>query len=143
MEDHPSARLWTIAKSMARPVSYGLLPLEHARAALLATALRMEREGRMAPYDASGVSRGLFNILDQHLAARAIQREVTAMHVRRLLAPMIATRRPSNVLLAEAHGVNGAAGFPFSEAEINDMVKIQVWLAMNKRGQPTAWPNGC
>jgi hypothetical protein len=44
---------------------------------------------------------------------------------------MIAVRRPSNVLRAEAHDLNGAAGFPLSEDEVDDIAAEEVWHSMS------------
>jgi hypothetical protein len=54
--------------------------------------------------------------------------------VKRRLRPLIALRKPSNVLLAEAHDVNGASGFPLEEREVNSIAATEMYWALPRGG---------
>lgn len=62
------------------------------------------------------------------------RREEAEARVKRRMRPLIALRKPSNVVLAEAHGENGAAGFPLSEREVNTLVAAEMLWAIPRRG---------
>ena len=122
---------YVLAAELARPVARGWLPLGHAHAALLATALANRRSG--SPYDPFHVFKGLRHILDLHLEAEERRRAVAEMRMKRRLRPLIALRKPRNVLLAEAHGVNGADRFPFTEDEVTDITAAEVSRENSRR----------
>jgi hypothetical protein len=128
-------RLHAIAKGYARPVARGYLPLEHAHAGLIADTLGAERRGELAPYLASDVFAGLRHTLKLWLAIEEDRRAVAELHIRQRLRPLIAVRKPRNVLLAEAHGINGEEGFPFSEPEVTDVAAEQVWSSLPVAGR--------
>jgi hypothetical protein len=58
------------------------------------------------------------------------QREDIVFAIKRLLKPMIATRAPWNNLMAQAHDLNGARNFPLTEAEVTEIVRIEVYFAI-------------
>jgi hypothetical protein len=124
------ARLYGMAQQMGKPVARGDLPLEQAFAACILATVQAERRGETGDYKATDIVR-----LQRHLVVTAAEREaqrrdLAAHRICRLLAPMIAQRRAWNVLMAEAHGVNGAAGFPLTEAEVSELVNTEVWFAL-------------
>jgi hypothetical protein len=125
-----SDRIWKLPASLARPVARGYLPLEQAYAALIAATLQEERSGALGPYDPVNIVRGLRHVLELHLHREAVWRGLAANRVPWTVKRLIRQRKPSNVLLAEAHGVNGASGFPLLEAEVSDVVENEVWWAL-------------
>jgi hypothetical protein len=129
------AHLYKLAASLARPVVRGDLHLAAAHAALINNALAAERRGELGPYKASDVVHGLRHVLRLYLESEETRRELCAQRIRRLIAPMIDQRKPRNALLAEAHGANGGAGFPFSEPEVTDLVEAEVFYALPARGR--------
>ena len=122
---------YDLAASLAKPVARGWLPLAHAHATLLATALQRHRLG--SPYDPFHVFKGLRHILDLHLEAEERRRSIAEMRMRRRLRPLIALRKPRNVLLAEAHDVNGAEGFPFDEPDVTTITAREMYFAGRQR----------
>lgn len=118
---------YDLAAELARPVARGYLSLSHAHAALLAAALAQQRLG--SPYDAHDVYRGLQHVLGLHLERLERRRAVAEMRMKRRLRPLIALRKPRNVLLAEAHDVNGAEGFPFDEPDVSVIAAREVYFA--------------
>lgn len=121
--------LYPLAAELARPVARGYLTRTQADATLLASTLQAKREGRL-PYDVKDVFGGLRHILTLNLEREERRRDMAAYRIRRRLRPLIAVRKPSNVLLAEAHDVNGADGFPFTEADVDDMATTEMYFAM-------------
>ena len=113
---------YRLAKCLARPVARGWLSHEDAEDCLLAEVLAARRRGTLGPYDPVTVYGGLRWFLGQYLAAEEAKRGIAEARIRYRIKPLIALRKPRNKLLAEAHDVNGAAGFPFAEPEIADMV---------------------
>ncbi len=123
-------RLYTMAREMGKPVARGLLPLEEAFAACIAATVKAERDGQIGGYKATDIVRFQRWLVQESATKETQKRDLTAHRIRRLLRPMIAIRKPSRVLLAEAHGVNGADGFPLAEPEVTDIVAMLVWQSM-------------
>jgi hypothetical protein len=122
-------RPYTLAANLARPVARGYLTRNQADGCLLATAMRGARTGQIN-HDPVDVYRIARDILTQKLADMHARRELAAHHIRRLLEPMIGSRKPSRALLAESHGVNGEEGFPLTEEEVRDIVRDEVWWSL-------------
>jgi hypothetical protein len=125
------AQAYALAAELARPVARGHLTLTDADAELLLTAFGLHRNG--SPYDPLDVFSGLQHILRLHLERLEVARDLAAMRIRSRLRPLLALRKPSNVLLAEAHDVNGAAGFPFDEETVTAMATTEMYWAMPAR----------
>ena len=125
-----SAALWAMAKSLARPVARGDLPLGQAHAALIVATLREHRAGTLGPYKVADIYSGLRHVLQLHLDKEDIRRELASYRAARVIAPMIAQHKPWGELMSEAHGVNGAADFPLSEPEVNDLVHTEVFYSL-------------
>jgi hypothetical protein len=64
------------------------------------------------------------------LADEAAHRDHATWRIKQAIAPMLAAHRRSNAVLAEAHGVNGAAGFPLTEEEVTDVVRREMFFAL-------------
>lgn len=126
-----TANAYLLAEQLARPVARGYLTLNEAKATLLAAALRAYREG--SPYEPEPVYQMLLHIFGQHLEKEQTRRGMTEMRVARRLKPLIALRKPRNVLLAEAHDVNGTEGFPLTEDEVADVAATEVYRASSGR----------
>lgn len=122
--------LYAMARQMVRPVARGDLELTHAYAALIAATLKAERDGRLNGYRPGHVINGLRHSLRLQLEHEETRRDLTAARIRRVLRPLIAAHKPRNVLFAEAHGVNGADDFPFSEPEVTDLVTTEVYYSL-------------
>lgn len=118
------AHVYALARELADPVARGTLPHTHALAALLAGTVQAEREGRLAPYKAADVYRLQKHLFGLELERRQRRRDIAAMNVRRRVWPLMKLGRPRNVLLAEAHDVNGAAKFPLDEPEVTEIVEL-------------------
>jgi hypothetical protein len=124
---------YALAAELAQPVVRGHLPLAHAYAAMLASTVAAERLGELAPYKAPDVYRLQRHLLGQRLQRLETRRAITEMRIKRRIRPMIALGKPRNAVLAEAHDVNGAEGFPFDEPDVNDIALGEVWLAGRRR----------
>lgn len=118
------------AKELARPVARGDLSLTEADAGLIVATLREERRGELEGYKAADVVRLKRHLLRQYLHREEVARELAEHRIKRLVAPMIATRVRSNTVLAEAHGLNGQAGFPLTEDEVTGIVRQEAWFAL-------------
>lgn len=123
---------YALAASLARPVARGWLTRTEADVSLLNAAMQAQRNG--SPYDPVVVYGGLRHILSLHLEAEDRRRDRVAGRIRRRLKPLLALRKPRNVLLAEAHDVNGDAGFPLLEPEVAEIAAIEAyWDARRAR----------
>jgi hypothetical protein len=125
---------YALARELAKPVARGHLTLTEAHASLLATALQASRTGQLGGYDPGDTFRGLRHVLGLHLEAEQRRRALTEGRIARRLRPLIALRKPSNVLFAEAHDVNGLDGFPFEEPEVNDIAKTAMFWSLPAQG---------
>lgn len=124
------ARLHAMAKQLAAPVARGYLSRAVADASLLVATLDAERAGDLGNYQAEDIAAGLRHTLTLNLDIETRRRELVTWRIHRMLEPMLAVRKPPNVLLAEAHGFNGSAGFPLTEPEVTDLVATEVYYAL-------------
>jgi hypothetical protein len=130
-EPLPAAdQLYGMASEMGRPVAAGVLPLEQAYAACINATLNAERCGHLGGYQANDVIRFQRHLLGQAVTREETRRAITAHRIKRVVAPLIATHQPRNVLLAEAHGVNGQENLPLTEGEVEDLVTTEVWYSL-------------
>ncbi len=111
-------RLYAMATQFARPVARGELHLSAAHSALINATLKAERENQLGTYKAAHIVKGLRHILRLNLDRDETRRAIAAARIKRTIRPLIAAHKPPNVLLAEAHGVNGADDFPFVRARL-------------------------
>lgn len=126
------ARLYAMAAEMGRPVARGQLPLEQARAACIAATVAAERAGETGRYAASDIVRMQRHLLDQAIEREMRRRALVRSAIFRVVWPMIRRWQPSNAILAEAHSVNGAHGFPFLEEEVAELVADAVRASLPK-----------
>lgn len=117
MPDDPYA----LAAELARPVAHGYLSVVDAVRALVISSEQPD------------VFRLQQHILGLHLHRLRTRRAVTALHIKRRIKPLLALRKPRNVVLAEAHDVNGAEGFPFDEPAVTDIVQRELYWAGRPR----------
>jgi hypothetical protein len=127
------AHAYAIAAELARPVARGYLTLTAAHTALLAGTVRAERLGKLAPYKAADVYRLQQHILGLHLDRLMAKRAVAEGRLKQRIRPLIALRKPRNVVLAEAHDVNGAEGFPFDEPDATFLALRELHFAGRQR----------
>jgi hypothetical protein len=125
-----SEGLYDLARELAKPVARGEMPLAHALAALIVETLSQERSGALDGLKAPDVMHLKRHLLHGGVEREEVRRGLAAYRIERLIRPMIAIRKRSNAILAEAHGVNGAAGFPLAEAEVNDLVDTELFQAL-------------
>jgi hypothetical protein len=123
-------KLYAMAEQFAHPVASGDLHPSAANAALINATLKAEREGQIGTYKAHHIVAGLRHALRLHVAHEDTRRTMVAHKIRRTVAPLIDQHKPRNILLAEAHGVNGAHDFPFSEPEVTDLVATEVYYSL-------------
>ena len=121
--------LHAMARTMARPVTRGFLPLEQAYAALLVSVLKYERSGALAPYRAADVLAGAKWTLDTWVDREEDARHVTRYRIKRLVWELVGRLAPYREIMAEAHNINGLAGFPLSENEVTFTVRSYVQQA--------------
>jgi hypothetical protein len=122
--------IYGIAREMGRPVARGEIPLVQADAAIICDTLAQERAGALDGLKAPDVVRLKRFLLRQEMERHRVARELAAYRIERFIKPMIAARKPPNALYAEAHGINGAAGFPLSEEEVTDIVRERMYWAL-------------
>jgi hypothetical protein len=124
---------YALAAELANPVARGYLTLTTAHTEMLLSTVRAERLGELGPYKATDVFRLQKHILGLHLERLETQQAVTAMRIRSRIKPLLALRQPRNKVLAEAHGVNGADGFPFDEPDVTISADRQAFYAGRQR----------
>jgi len=123
---------YALAEQLANPVVRGYLPAAEAMSAILVAALRY---GRATSYEPRGVFRLCRHLFDLRAERLEIKRAVTEMRIKRRLKPLIAMHKPSNVLLAEAHDVNGTDGFPLDEPEVAEIAHTEMYWSLPRQGR--------
>jgi hypothetical protein len=121
--------IYGIAREMGRPVARGEMPLVQADAAIICDTLAQERAGALDGLKAPDVVRLKRFLLRQEVRRHEVAREIAAWRIERLVKSMVVLRKRSNAVLAEAHGINGQAGFPLSEEEVNDIAHTEMHYA--------------
>ena len=128
-----SANPYALAAELARPVARGYLTRTDALSEMLTSTLALARRNEIAGTEPTDVFRLQRHLFFQHLGRLEANRAIAEMRMTRRLRPLIALRKPSNVLAAEAHDVNGAEGFPFDEQAVNDITAREVFFAGRQR----------
>ena len=130
-----TAEIIDLAKHLARPVMQRKLRPSHAYAAITNAIVKAERAGTLQGTADLGERINFWTgILGQFMRREDSRRIAVRGDILRVLRPLIAGRQPSSRLLAEAHNVNGAAGFPFAEREVTEIVSREVFWAMRRGG---------
>jgi hypothetical protein len=124
--------LYGLAREMGRPVARGEIPLAHADAALIVDTIQQERAGSLGTLLAPDVVRLKRFLLRQEVERQQVARDIAAHRISRLVKSMVALRKRSNAVLAEAHGINGEAGFPLAEDEVNDIADTEMNYAARR-----------
>ena len=128
--------LYAMPRELAQPVARGHLTRDEALSAMLGSTLaawRCHEVNDLDPFDIFRLQRHLFF---QYLDRAETKRAITEARIKRRLRPMIALRKPFNALFAEAHGTNGADGFPLEEPEVNDITKTEMYWSLPS-GRPS------
>ena len=128
-------RVFGLAAQLARPLARGWLPPAHANAVLLNAALAAARASGGDPLV---LWRGAQHVLRLRVRNETLRRDLAAHAIDHVLQPLLASLRPSRVLLAEAHNVNGNAGFPLLEEEVNNITRTEIYWFLQRRRQSDA-----
>ena len=120
-----SAAIAALIKSFARPVTRGLLPIEHAEAAVVVALTRDKTVN-----DINDGIRLWTHILWQCIRNAEDQRTEARGAIKHSLRGLIRLRTPWPRMMAEAHDINGAQDFPLTESEVADVVKTEVYYAL-------------
>jgi hypothetical protein len=124
---------YPLAKELARPVARGYLTLTEAHVALLHAALDAVANGYQ-PQDVLGIWKLQRHVLGLHLEDEERRRDVASAQVKRRVRLQLTLRKPRNAVLAEAHDVNGAAGFPLLEPEVNAIAAAELLWTLPRGG---------
>jgi hypothetical protein len=124
-----------LAASLARPVVRGWLPINQAEAALAASIARAERAGTSPGIGALDEKLAIERHILQLYIDREEQRRADVAHqIWRVVRPLILAGADRYRARAEAHDVNAANDFCFSEPEV-EQVLIGHLLAMQAQAQ--------
>lgn len=77
--------------------------------------------------------RGAQHVLNLRIQDETLRRDLAAHAIARVMQPLLASLRPSRMLLAEAHNINGARGFPLTEEEVTDLARTEVYWFLKRR----------
>jgi hypothetical protein len=127
------AHAYALAAELARPVARGYLTLTEAHTAMLTGTVAAERLGKLGRYKAVDVYRLQQHILGLRLEQLENKRADAVSRIRRRVREHIAIGKPRNAVRAEAHDVNGAAGFPLDEPDVTAIADIAVYHAGRHR----------
>lgn len=116
-----------MAYSFAKPITQGYLSGSQAYA-----ALAVATDG-----DATALEKA-WAAVQSAVALYRDQQRIVAAEIRIALEPLIGNFKPPNVLLAEAHGVNGERGFWLTEKQVHD-ITVQEVEQSNRSQAPKRW----
>lgn len=85
---------------------------------------------RITGVDARGACNRFMWAAREAAKQAAQDRDETARAIKCAIKPMIGERAAWGALMAQAHDVNGANGFPLVEADVNDIVRTEVFYAL-------------
>jgi hypothetical protein len=122
-----SAIIAALTQSLAKPVSRGLLPLEHAEAAIAAA---VARDKTIADVE-SGVATWN-HVLELNIRNAETRRLDARNAVLRTVRALIDRRQPSNRLYAEAHNANEDHALVLTEDEVDNIVGLEMAWAVNR-----------
>jgi hypothetical protein len=106
-----------LARQLAQPVVRGWLSRGAANSTLIAAALDEERDrGWERVFERA---RFLQWQMNQEIRWLEIARDMAEARIRRIVRNMLRMQRPPNAVAAEAHNINGDAGFPLAESYVN------------------------
>jgi hypothetical protein len=132
--EHPESRLIRFAQSLGRPLARGYLNPNQAEAAILAFSLRSARDGGLThdPIDVARIAQHVARLNAHNIVG---ERNATIGAIRRAVRPLIEIRASSSRIRAAAHDANGRAGFPLTEAEVEEVAKIEAWRFIQRDGE--------
>jgi hypothetical protein len=108
------------ARALARPVVRGWMARHHANSALILAA--MDEQASAGWERVLDTAKLLQWEMSQEIRNQQIVREITQQRVSRIAWQMLRAGKPRNAVLAEAHTINGDAGFPLAEKEVTAVV---------------------
>jgi hypothetical protein len=119
-----------LAVSLARPVVRGMLPIDHAEAAIAAAIGRAWRIG-ILPYDTDpeGLIGIANHILRLNIELQENKRDAVISEIMRKVRPLIDKRLPLGRVRAEAHDVNADGGSLLTEAEVEEAIVHMLYQA--------------
>ena len=127
---------YQFARSLARPIARRILSRQ---AVIPALTNAIDRDMRRGTAQGEGDLQWRLNfclfLLDQEAEKLTTERDIVEHRIKRTIAPLIAQAAPANRILAEAHDVNGSAGFAFFEHEVKAIVATELHWAMQRRSQ--------
>jgi hypothetical protein len=131
-----TAQLAALTKSLARPLMQRKLSAGQAYASLVNAIVQAERDGTLeGDADLAGQIDAWGKLLGQFLRNEDAERVKTRGGIVGAIKPLIGCRQSSNRILAEAHDINGAAGFPFTEREVEEIVSTEMFWALRRSGR--------
>lgn len=123
-----SARIAKLAASLSRPVVRGMLPLSHARQAIV---LAVYRSATPTP-DMAGQIQVWDHILQLNINKAEARRDQAVSAIKKVLRPMLVSRKPSRYLAAAAHNANADHEFALTEQDVDDVISTEIEWAMRK-----------
>jgi hypothetical protein len=114
----------------------GNMPIPQALAAIKATAYRLEREGTLGLGPDGTVDdaiRFARHALTQAYREAHTRREIARYRIARNARRMIEGNAPTAAVWAEAHNINGEAGFPLTEDEVKQEVVAEAAAVVRAR----------
>lgn len=117
----PTQRIYGMARQMGPACARGYMHPSHAFAAIAVAACRASREAprfRIAPTIA-----GAHKVLKESAREFAIKMDATRKAIREDATDRIERNDPVPAIRAAAHNINGSAGFPLAEHQVEAAVR--------------------
>jgi hypothetical protein len=119
-----------MTKQLARAVARRVLPVEQAEAAIIRACGAARRTGRLG-YDAASLAEILQHVLHQLVDLHCGRMATATGAIVRKLEPLAAIREPLTQLQVNARGINEAREAPLRDWEVDKVVAIVCYRAMN------------
>jgi hypothetical protein len=131
-----TAELLDLTRSLARPLLQRKVSAGQVWASIVNAIVKAERDGTLeGTDDLAGRIDRCGAALGEFLRNEDAERAKTRAAIVCGIEPLIAARRTQDRVLTEAHAINGDAGFPFAEREVQDIVTTEIFWMMRRGGQ--------
>jgi len=134
----PVDRINAMAEEMGKPCARGMIHPSHALAAITRSVVRIDTErppDLPIHFTVAGTIHTAHGILKRAAKAHVDRMNATRRAIQKDAMARLEQRQPANAIRAEAHNINGEAGFPLMEHQVEEQVRAAAEIIMKRRAE--------